>query len=303
MKINKKALELIDKGLSSKTVSKLTESQIDTLHKKLFVEQTMVSKTDSTTISKLKSEKKPFQVYEKELEEEDDFDLDADQAYTGQQGSHDEDQPADDGMDDDTSPQNHDSKMIGMSEEKEDGPNAWAICHTQVGPKKSRKWERCVREVKKQLKEGKNPVSLFLESQIEKIVEKHIPPRITKGDLLKIISESEPAVAPTKPTTKPGTKPTTRPNKPAHPGKNPNPGEHPAPKAKKSETKEQQTAPEPTTKPAPTKPGTRPDTRPRPAHPGKNPNPGENPAPKAKKVSAEDAKDKVIDVIMNLLEK
>jgi len=296
MKVNKKALELIDKGLSSKTVSKLTESQIDTLHKKLFVEQTMVSKTDSATINKLKSEKKPFQVYEKELEEEEEVTVDPNKD-TETQDPHQVGPSSDDGF-------GTEDDGMGMFEEKQkDGPNPWAICHSQVGPKKSRKWERCVREVKKQLKEGKNPVSLFLETQIERIVEKHIPPRITKGDLLKVISESEPAVAPTKPTTKPDTKPTTRPNKPAHPGKNPNPGENPAPKAKKSETKEQQTAPEPTTKPAPTKPGTRPDTRPRPAHPGKNPNPGENPAPKAKKVSPEDAKDKVIDVIMNLLEK
>ena len=292
MKINKKALELIDKGLSSKTVSKLTESQIDVLHKKLFTEQLNVSKTDTTTISRLKSEKKPFQVYEKELEEEEEVTVDPNKD-TETQDPHQVGPSSDDGFG------NEDDG--DMNEEK--GPNAWAICHTQVGPKKSRKWERCVREVKKQLKEGKNPVSLFLETQIEKIVEKHIPPRITKGDLMKVISEQQHAPT-TKPApTKPDTKPTTRPSKPSHPGKNPNPGENPAPKAKKSETKEQQTAPEPTTKPAPTKPGTRPDTRPRPAHPGKNPNPGENPAPKAKKVSAEDAKDKVIDVIMNLLEK
>ena len=79
MKINKKALKLIDKGLSSKTVSKLTESQIDTLYSRMISEQTMVSKTDTATINRLKTEKKPFQVYEKELEEDDDFDLDADQ--------------------------------------------------------------------------------------------------------------------------------------------------------------------------------------------------------------------------------
>ena len=302
MKINKKALKLIDKGLSSKTVSKLSESQIDVLYSKLLGEATVnvsSKNPNAAQIAKdMNSKGVSVTVTEKELGEDDDFDLEADQAYTGQQGSHDEYQAADDGMDDDTSPENHDSKMIGMSEEKKNEPNPWAICHSQVGPKKSRKWERCVREVKKQLKEGKNPVSLFLENQIQKIVEKHIPPRITKGDLLKVISESEPAVAPTKPKTKPTTKPGT---KPSHPGKNPNPGENPAPKAKKSETKEQQTAP--TTKPAPTKPGTKPDTRPRPAHPGKNPNPGENPAPKAKKVSPEDAKDTVIDVIMNLLKK
>jgi hypothetical protein len=291
MKVNKKALELIDKGLSSKTVSKLTESQINVLHKKLFVEETMVSKTDAETISKLKSEKKPFQVYEKELDEEEEVTLDPNKD-TETQDPHQVGPSSDDGFGDETD-------GMGMMEEK-DGPNPWAICHSQVGPKKSRKWERCVREVKKQLKEGKNPVSLFLETQIERIVEKHIPPRITKGDLMKVLSESEPTTAPTKPKTKPTTKPTTR---PSHPGKNPNPGENPAPKAKKSETKEQQTAPAPTTKPAPTKPGTKPDTRPRPSHPGKNPNPGENPAPKAKKVSPEQAKDKVIDVIMNLLKK
>ena len=294
MKVNKKALELIDKGLSSKTVSKLTESQIDVLHRKLFTEQINVSKTDTTTINKLKSEKKPFQVYEKEIEEEEEVTVDPNKD-TETQDPHQVGPSSDDGF-------GTEDDGMGMFEEKQkDGPNPWAICHSQVGPKKSRKWERCVREVKKQLKEGKNPVSLFLETQIERIVEKHIPPRITKGDLLKVISESEPAVAPTKPTTKPGTKPTTKPSRPAHPGKNPNPGENPAPKAKKSETKEN--SPAPTTKPAPTKPGTKPDTRPRPAHPGKNPNPGENPSPKAKKVSPEDAKDKVIDVIMNLLEK
>ena len=292
MKVNKKALQLIDKGLSSKTVSKLTESQIDTLHKKLFVEQTMVSKTDTATITKLKQEKKPFQLYEKEVEEEEEVTIDPNKD-TETQDPHQVGPSSDDGFG------TEDDGMGMFEEEYKDGPNPWAICHAQVGPKKTRKFERCVMAVKKQLKEGKNPLSLFLETQIEKIVEKHIPPRITKGDLMKVISESEPAVAPTKPTTKPTTKPDTRP-RPSHPGKNPNPGEHPAPKAKKSETKEQAA---PTTKPAPVKPTTKPDTRPRPAHPGKNPNPGENPAPKAKKVSPEQAKDKVIDVIMNILEK
>jgi hypothetical protein len=307
MKVNKKALELIDKGLSSKTVSKLTESQINVLYSKLLGEQVTEvpnkktyevgpkgGEVNGVVISQDPSTKKVMvTTKEGEIDEEEEVTLDPNKD-TETQDPHQVGPSSDDGF-------GTEDDGMGMMEEKEDGPNAWAICHTQVGPKKSRKWERCVREVKKQLKEGKNPVSLFLETQIERIVEKHIPPRITKGDLLKVISESEPAVAPTKPTTKPGTKPTTKPSRPAHPGKNPNPGENPAPKAKKSETKEN--SPSPTTKPAPTKPGTKPDTRPRPAHPGKNPNPGENPAPKAKKVSPEDAKDKVIDVIMNLLEK
>jgi hypothetical protein len=85
--------------------------------------------------------------------------------------------------------------------------------------------------VKKSLKEGKNPVSLFLENEIMRIVEKHIPPRITKRDLVSYLMETEtaPAKPKTDPTTKPG-KPAPRP-RPGHPGKNPNPGENPAPKA------------------------------------------------------------------------
>jgi hypothetical protein len=258
MKTNIKALNLVEKGLSPKTVSKLTESQINVLHSKLLGEQVanpnIAQKIKDLDILNQKVGEVGAKMKGIGLEEEDDFDLDADQAYTGQQGSHDEYQASDDGMDDDTSPENHNSKMIGMSEEKKDKPNAWAICHAQVGPKRTRKFERCVMSVKKQLKEGKNPVSLFLESQIQKIVEKHMPPKITKGDLVRYIYENETSPSPTtKPTTKPGTTPGTK------PGKRQNPF--------------------------------------------KNPNPGENPAPKAKKVSPEDAKEKVIDVIMQLLEK
>ena len=299
MKTNIKALELIEKGLSSKTVGKLTESQIDVLHSKLVSEQVTEvpnkktykvgpkgGEVDGVVIRQDPNTKEVMvTAKEGEMSEDDDFDLDADQDYTGQQGSHDADQPADDGMDDDTSPENHDSKMIGMSEEKEDKPNPWAICHSQVGPKKSRKFERCVKSVKKQLGEGKNVVSLFLENEIMKIVERNLPPRITKGDLIKYIVEGDTEVAPTrtKPTTKPGTRP-------SHPGKNPNPGVNPAPKAGDTEVA-----------PTRTKPTTKPGTRP--SHPGKNPNPGVNPAPKANRPSPEEAKDKIMDVIMQILEK
>ena len=293
MKINNKALELIEKGLSANTVGKLTESQINILHSKLVSEVTMVSKDDAGTITTLKSQKKPFEVYEKdgemkETETDDVTDQNALgatalQDLTGQEAPHDANDMAPDGMDDDS---DDNRKTMGMSEQQEKNP--WAICHAQLGPKKTRKFERCVKSVKKQLEEGKNPVSLFLETEIMKIVERNLLPRITKGDLLKYLSEA-PTEAPTKPITKPDTKPTTR---PAHPGKNPRPGEQIDPKAA-----------EPTT--APTKPITKPGTKPttRPAHPGKNPRPGEQIDPKAGRISPEDAKQEVIDVILNLLKK
>jgi hypothetical protein len=314
MKVNKKALDLIDKGLSANTVKKLTESQIETLHSKLYISEQVVEVPSKKTYKvgpkggSLPPNPKGYSVSQdpntKEVmataaegevkeNETDDVDnknalgADALQNLTGQDAPHMANDMAPDGMDDDS---DNDRQKMGMSEEdlKPGQPNPWAICHAQVGPKKTRKFERCVKSVKKQLEEGKNPVSLFIESEITKIVERNILPRITKGDLLKYLSEANsPLTAPAKPTTKPDTKPGTR---PSHPGKNPRPGEEIAPKAG-----------EPTT--APTKPITKPGTKPttRPSHPGKNPRPGEEIAPKAGRISPEEAKQEVIDVILNLL--
>jgi hypothetical protein len=299
MKTNIKALQLIEKGLSSNTVSKLTESQINVLHSKLFVNLLSEQSKATTSVSSknpnaptlaknLNAQGVNVTMTEKEIDEDDTLDITKDPDAT------------DDGM--------------GIFEvNDENKPNPYSICHSQVGPKKSRKWERCVREIKKQLKEGKNPVSLFLENQITKIVEKHMPPKITKGDLIKHITESDSnfatkhlqpgfgtEVAPSKPKPKvePGTKETPKP-KPFDPRKNPHPGEKEAPRAKKSESKEQ--SPEPITKPAPTKPGTKETPKPKPFDPRKNPHPGEKEAPRA--ISPEQAKDTVIDVIMKMLEK
>jgi hypothetical protein len=336
MKINKKALELIEKGLSSTTVSKLDESQISILHKRLFlgeqVEEIPAKKSYKVGQDggNLPAAPKGYNVKktatgdvvatpnESELEEDVEVTTDPNKE-TETQDPQQVGPSSDDGFGDETD-------GMGMFESEADlkpgQPNPWAICHAQVGPKRTRKFERCVQSVKDQLKEGKNPVSLFIENQIMKIVEKNLPPRITKGDLIRHLSEGEnfatkhlqsfgkssgTETAPAKPKTSPTTKPGTKPSKPSHPGKNPNPGEQPAPKAKaKKEVEENGPAvapSKPKTSPT-TKPGTKPGTKPqRPAHPGKNPNPGENPAPKAKTPSAEETKDKVIDVILNLLQK
>jgi hypothetical protein len=303
MKVNKKALELIDKGLSANTVKKLTESQIETLHSKLSISEQVTEVPAKKTykvgpqggkIGNIKIAQDPntkevmVTAEEGEMKETDDVEVTTDpNKETETQDPKQVGPSSDDGFGDETD-------GMGMFESEEDikpgQPNPWAICHAQVGPKKTRKFERCVKSVKKQLEEGKNPVSLFIESEITKIVERNILPRITKGDLLKYLSEANsPLTAPAKPTTKPDTKPGTR---PSHPGKNPRPGEEIAPKAA-----------EPTTAPSKpiTKPGTKPTTRP--SHPGKNPRPGEEIAPKAGKISPEDAKQEVIDVILNLLKK
>ena len=279
MKVNKKALELIDKGLSANTVKKLTESQIETLHSKLSISEQVsevpqIGKTYKVgpkggslpptprgySIRQDPNTKEVMATAaESELEEDVEVTTDPNKE-TETQDPKQVGPSSDDGFGDETD-------GMGMFESEADlkpgQPNPWAICHAQVGPKKTRKFERCVKSVKKQLEEGKKPVSLFIETQIMKIVEKNLPPRITKGDLLRHLSET------------------------SH-------------KKMKKDTVE---AAEPTI--APSKPITKPDTKPRtrPSHPGKNPFPGEKEAPRAGKVSPDDAKDKVIDVILNLLKK
>lgn len=268
MKSKNKAFQLIEKGLSAETVSKLSESEISTLHKKLVKEVTMVSKQDSTTIEKLKGEKKPFEVYEIEMTEDDEIEKDPFQLQSTQDkrqvgpGEYGNNPQVDKEMDD------NDADGMGIMEDKKSEKNPWAICTAQLGKefgtkersqwsaKEMSKYERCVKDVKKSLKEGKNPISLFLENEILRIVEKHIPPKITKGDLMKHLREQGPTTAPTKPGTKekPGVK--EKPGKPT-----------------------------------------------RPMRPGKNPHPGEKEAPKAKKISHDEAKDNVIQTIMKLLKK
>jgi hypothetical protein len=293
MKISKKALQLIDKGMTAKTDSKLTESQINILHSKLFLSE-QVQEMPAKKSYKVGQEggnlppsPKGYNVKktptgdvvatpnESELEEDVEVTTDPNKE-TETQDPHQVGPSSDDGFGDETD-------GMGMFEsEKKNKPNPYSICHSQVGPKKSRKWQRCVKAVEKQLAEGKNPVSLFLESQIMNIVERNLQPRITKGDLVKHLSESENFATkhlqgwgnkkPAKVKTEVGEQsPSTAPSKPKT---------------------------SPTTKPG--KPGTKPQ---RPPSPFKNPNPGEKESPKAKKVSPEKAKDEVIDVIMQLLQK
>lgn len=279
MKINKKALELIEKGLSAKTVSKLSEGQINVLHKKMVSEYTvkteryvevptsqlsqgvkvpsdMLANKQNVTVQSVpeKGITKIIPTEEQEMKEDDDSDLvnqDLTKKLTGQVPADDEEDTPNDGMDDDTDPHNNNLGSVGITEEqkksKKDDNNPWAICTAQLGKefgtrerhlwsaKEKNKYERCVKDVKKSLKENKNSISLFIESEILRIVEKNLPPKITKGELLKYIKEDNPTVAPPKPK-KPVTKPDTKP-RPKHPGQNPHPGEKESPRAEEAKKK------------------------------------------------------------------
>ena len=75
MNLSKKIGFLLDTGFTPKFVSSLNENKINLLFEKMTKKETkevtMVSITDTTTQQKLQSEKKPYEVYEEELDEDD----------------------------------------------------------------------------------------------------------------------------------------------------------------------------------------------------------------------------------------
>jgi hypothetical protein len=139
------------------------------------------------------------------------------------------------------------TKMEGeMKEAGKKKVNPWAVCTSTMGKKfgttersewtkkQMDEYERCVMDVKKSAKKYKKKIDEELEKQLVKLVEKHISPRMTKGDLLNLIEQGT-KEAPTKP--KETEKERTR---PWHPGRDPRPGVDPAPKAKKSDEKKKE---------------------------------------------------------------
>jgi len=242
-------------------------------------------------------------------ENEDDLEALATQGYTGQEGPHGEKNMAPDGMGDDSD--NNRSMMenelsdeeidlmLDIIQSKKEGSDEkgeldekfqsksqqkyfFAKCDDDTLSKKERnKWCKMADEFAQHTNFSKLPEKVkednlkSLEESVMKIVQKHLPPSITKGDLVKLISEApmtkpapvkEPGVAPSKP--KPGT-----PFQPKH---------KPKPKAEKkvpdwmsySEIFES----EPFTKPAPVKPDVAP-SRPSPNRPFE---PKHKPKPKAR---------------------
>jgi hypothetical protein len=260
MNTKSKKIKLLNAGLSVRALAKLTESEVDNLYSILneqvtqTVKQVKMTKIPQSTArttggvvdgvsikqdsaGNIIATQTEEELGESELGDDDALGALALQKVTGQKTPHDASDMAPDGMDDDS---DNDRSMMGEAKKKKRKTNPWAICTAQMGKefgtsersewskKQMNKYERCVKDVKKTIEEGKNPISVFVEQKITQIVEKHLAPSITKGELLKFLSEA-PTTAPAKPTTKPTTKPGT---KPAGPGKNPFPKEHPAPKAK-----------------------------------------------------------------------
>ena len=209
-------------GFSKKTLSLMTESQVNALHKRLVNEA-----TQTTTY---KPEEK---IAVKDMPKPNTTKKNPDGSLTVTQ------------------------EIPEGKKKSKKGKNPWAICTSSLSDEfgtsersewtkgQMNKYERCVKGVKKTIEEGRNPYEFLIEQKMSEIVEKHLTPKISKKDLLEAIrvkklNESpDPLVKP-----KPGVKPDT--DTDFDPFDEPYPNEDP-----------EASSPEPRTKP---KPGVKPDT-------------------------------------------
>ena len=283
MKTNKYA-DLVKFGLKPKTLMSLNESEINRLHKNLIENKKRVTKEETKQTVVQSTYDTSNADDQKKLAQKGVKVDPTTKKITLNNGSK-------------SVPKNDvikDGEMKESKSKKDDYGkiNPWRICHSQLGPKKTPKFERCVKAIKQSMNEGKNIFSVILENKILSLVEKHLNPKMTKGELMSllgkkiVIENTKEKEAPVKdPGTKTPAKPKTKDPFRPEPHKQPKPkaeDEKPKPRAnyKKTETKEfVMDAPAPTKKPK-VDPGTKTPTKPKTKDPFK-PEPHKQPNPKA----------------------
>jgi hypothetical protein len=292
--------ELTKMGLSKKTISLMTESEVkllfEKINKKKEAKEAISTVTQNTKIIPGQDKVPAGTSFELAAKMADKGSKEGLNKQLNQTNISTEKQKLEDLVD---------PKELGEGKKKKKKYNPWAVCTASVGRKDKKKYEDCVMGVKKKLKEGKNPYEYIIESKMEEIVENHLSPKISKKELIQIIQEKkmmmrkpigkstmiggEVGESETKEKEKIKTKPKT---KPTSPNKNPSKAPHPAKAMMKRETMENETKEKTKEKERTT---TTPKTRP--GSPNKNPRPDQSPAP----AKAEKKKEEFINAIVKLI--
>ena len=188
--MNNKIQKLIESGLSEKTLKNLSEGQISQLYKRMVSEQVTPlppkqsfrvgpeggalpkaekgyaikkNQDNSITATPMESEIGEDADLDDSAEEESGFD-----PYAGNSVGNNKGPASNDG---------YNNAVDGfdiLESKKKSKYNPWAICTSSVGREDKKKYERCVMDVKKSIKEGKNPYQSLVEAALGKMIEKHI---------------------------------------------------------------------------------------------------------------------------------
>jgi hypothetical protein len=193
-----KIQQLIRVGLSKELLKNLSEGQVNQLHRRMISEQegtTMVSSKNPNASQIAKDlNDKGINVTMTEMGEDADLDDSAEKGsgfnpYAGNSVGNDDGPSSDDGFGSGDDGMGMMETEIGEGKKKKSKDNPYAICTTSVGREDMKKFKRCVKDVERNIREGKNPHQVVVEMALEKMIEKHISPRMTKGDLINTLSE------------------------------------------------------------------------------------------------------------------
>jgi hypothetical protein len=253
----KKISFLMENGLPSKFLINLSDKQVDNLYKKYLEEQPQpIVKTKTvkqievptgseTSVGGISVANKAGKTVvtttaEGEMKEDDTVEKDPFQTTSTQDkrqvgpSDYGNNPTKDSEMDADDA-----DGMDILENKKKSKYNPWAVCTSQMGKEfgttersdwskpQMAKYERCVKDVKKSIKEGKDPYESLLESHIIKLVNKHVNENMQLVSFKKLdkpvgkmytskksnpMEAAEPAVKPR--TAPPKTKPGVKPSKP-----------------------------------------------------------------------------------------
>lgn len=237
----------MENGLPSNFLINLSDKQVDVLYKKYITEQPqpqVVSKTvkqivlpsgSQTTVGGVSvsntSGKVTVTPTTEEVKEDDQTDYDLDKSsqvdpYEDPNPESNEKGPSQYGVNPDADKSMNDGMGI-METKKKSKYNPWAICTSSVGRKDKEKYEKCVMDVKKSVKEGRDPYESLLENRILELVKSRVDENMQLVSFKKLdkpvkkmytskksnpMEAAEPAVKPR--TAPPKTKPGVKPNKP-----------------------------------------------------------------------------------------
>lgn len=197
IKINK----LVKAGLSRNMVSQLSEREMDVLIQKFILNEqtgtiTVSQKTDPNKIKDLASKGLNVTVANEMKEDEED-------SMNFEKGERTQDPHQVGPSSDDGFGNYGDGMDEGEMTEKNQKKNPWAICTTTMGKKfgttersdwskrQMKEYERCVMDVKKQIKENKNPILPILENITRKQIETNLLPQMDKASLIEMITKNQ----------------------------------------------------------------------------------------------------------------
>jgi hypothetical protein len=169
--MNPKLAKLLYEGFSINTIEKLNDVQLSVLYSRISEQSSgtlNIPKADTASIEKAKSEKKPFVTYEEELGEEDVNEKSVSKKQHGLMGAA--------------------YSVEKGDKELKDIPKSYRGKVKKVVDSMSKKQVKDFAKTKtSKLPEKVDEVSK-LEENILRILENHLPPHTTKGELVNLIN-------------------------------------------------------------------------------------------------------------------